>query len=165
MPNGSDTRRSSTAPYRGSIAASIRWRQSSKSTAQRCPSRTIVTTVPSAEGIWSLRSRIGAGALSDIGRIDLASERAIVAPYLGAATTSPRPPSTRCRLVYFGGMTAESSFSKLDACDLCRAARITPWYHEDDICWIAECEICAVPMVVWRSHGVEPPSDQLAHMH
>ena len=50
-------------------------------------------------------------------------------------------------------------------CDLCEAARITPWFHEDDICWIAECEICAVPMVVWRSHGVEPPTDQLAHMH
>jgi len=30
-------------------------------------------------------------------------------------------------------------------CDLCEAARITPWYHEDDICWIAECEICAGP--------------------
>jgi hypothetical protein len=50
-------------------------------------------------------------------------------------------------------------------CDLCEAARITPWFHEDDVCWIAECEICAVPMVVWRSHGVTPPSDQLAHMH
>jgi hypothetical protein len=24
-------------------------------------------------------------------------------------------------------------------CDLCEAARITPWFHEDDICWIAEC--------------------------
>jgi hypothetical protein len=51
-----------------------------------------------------------------------------------------------------------------DGCDLCEAARITPWYHEDDICWIAECEICAVPMVVWRHHGVEPPSDHLEHM-
>ena len=29
-------------------------------------------------------------------------------------------------------------------CDLCEAARITPWFHEDDLCWIAECEICAV---------------------
>ena len=34
------------------------------------------------------------------------------------------------------------------SCELCRAARITPWYHEDEICWVAECEICAVPMVV-----------------
>ena len=52
-----------------------------------------------------------------------------------------------------------------DDCDLCEAARITPWYHEDDICWIAECEICAVPMVVWRGHGTEPPEVELAHMH
>lgn len=50
-------------------------------------------------------------------------------------------------------------------CDLCEAARITPWFHEDDVCWIAECELCATPMVVWRHHGTEPPEDDLAHMH
>jgi hypothetical protein len=52
----------------------------------------------------------------------------------------------------------------VDGCDLCTAARITPWYHEDEICWIAECEICAVPMVVWRQHGTEPPAAELTHM-
>lgn len=50
-------------------------------------------------------------------------------------------------------------------CDLCEAARITPWFHEDEVCWIAECELCSTPMVVWRSHGIDPPPDQLAHMH
>jgi hypothetical protein len=50
-------------------------------------------------------------------------------------------------------------------CDLCEAARITPWFHKDDVCWIAECELCATPMVVWRSHGTDPPADQLVHMH
>ena len=49
-------------------------------------------------------------------------------------------------------------------CMLCRAEHITPWYHEDDICWIAECDICAVPMVVWRSHGVTPPAAEREHM-
>jgi len=49
-------------------------------------------------------------------------------------------------------------------CMLCRAERITPWYHEDERCWIAQCEICEVPMVVWRSHGVEPPAADLDHM-
>ncbi len=49
-------------------------------------------------------------------------------------------------------------------CLLCRAERITPWFHEDDTCWVAECEICATPMVVWRSHGVTPPADERAHM-
>ena len=48
-----------------------------------------------------------------------------------------------------------------DACLLCAAERITPWYHEDDVCWIAECEICATPMVVWRWHGIEPSPDDL----
>src|ERR1700691_747488 len=49
-------------------------------------------------------------------------------------------------------------------CDLCEAARMTAWYVEDDVCWIADCEICDVPMVVWRSHGTEPPASDLDHM-
>ena len=55
-------------------------------------------------------------------------------------------------------------FTKSDHCDLCRAAKITPWYHEDEICWIAECDICDVPMVVWRFHGTEPPEAHMRHM-
>ena len=47
---------------------------------------------------------------------------------------------------------------------LCAAERITPWYHEDEVCWIADCEICATPMVVWRWHGVDPPAAELEHM-
>jgi len=50
-------------------------------------------------------------------------------------------------------------------CELCEAARITPWYYEDDLCWVAECEICAVPMVVWRQHGTSPSPEELAVMH
>ncbi|HUW03641.1 MAG TPA: hypothetical protein VMW08_14880 [Acidimicrobiales bacterium] len=49
-------------------------------------------------------------------------------------------------------------------CELCEAAPITPWFHEDDICWIAECEACFVPMVVWREHGASPDEETLAHM-
>jgi hypothetical protein len=44
-----------------------------------------------------------------------------------------------------------------EACELCDAARMTQWYHEDELCWIAECESCSVPMVVWRSHDPSPP--------
>lgn len=44
-------------------------------------------------------------------------------------------------------------------CDLCQAAVITTRYYEDDICWIADCEICLVPMVVWRTHDPSPPDD------
>ena len=36
--------------------------------------------------------------------------------------------------------------------------------YEDERCWIAECEICAVPMVVWREHGDSPPEADVSHM-
>jgi hypothetical protein len=32
------------------------------------------------------------------------------------------------------------------------------------VCWVADCEICATPMVVWRSHGVDPSTADLEHM-
>ena len=59
---------------------------------------------------------------------------------------------------------AEETFTRDPACDLCKAKKMTPWFHEDDVCWIAECDICAVPMVVWRFHGTTPPDEHLAHM-
>ena len=47
-------------------------------------------------------------------------------------------------------------------CDLREAARITPWFHEDDVCWVAACE------ALRRSHGgvevstaAEPPDTQV----
>ena len=55
-------------------------------------------------------------------------------------------------------------FTKVKDCDLCKALKMTPWFFEDDICWIAECEICATPMVVWRFHGTAPPEAHVAHM-
>jgi len=56
------------------------------------------------------------------------------------------------------------TFTKDPTCDLCKAKKITKWFHEDDVCWIAECEICDTPMVVWRFHGTQPPDEHLAHM-
>ena len=32
------------------------------------------------------------------------------------------------------------------------------------MCWVADCEICAVPMVVWRQHGASPTPEARAHM-
>ncbi len=52
----------------------------------------------------------------------------------------------------------------MSSCPLCEAARITPWHYEDEICWIADCEVCNVPMVVWRHHGNTPPEADVAHM-
>jgi hypothetical protein len=41
-------------------------------------------------------------------------------------------------------------------CELCEAARFTHWYAETDDGWIADCEVCSVPMAVWWHHGTEP---------
>ena len=49
-------------------------------------------------------------------------------------------------------------------CELCEAKRITPWLHEDDLCFVAECESCGVPMVVLREHRVEVSEEELGHM-
>lgn len=50
-------------------------------------------------------------------------------------------------------------------CELCEAARLTEWYHEDDQCWVAECESCFVPMVVWKQHDPAPPEDVRVRLH
>ncbi|HEX2425408.1 MAG TPA: hypothetical protein VHM47_05950 [Actinomycetota bacterium] len=47
-----------------------------------------------------------------------------------------------------------------DACLLCRAEHISPWHFEDDECWVADCLVCATPMVVWRTHGLPNPEDE-----
>ena len=44
--------------------------------------------------------------------------------------------------------------SAVEGCLLCAAERITPWHHEDADCWIADCIVCATPMVVWKEHGL-----------
>ena len=49
-------------------------------------------------------------------------------------------------------------------CELCEAARLTKWYSEDDICWVADCEVCDTPMVVWKQHGINPTEQEVDHM-
>ena len=43
-------------------------------------------------------------------------------------------------------------------CLLCQAERMTAWHYEDDECWVADCVVCATPMIVWRPHGL-PEAD------
>ena len=52
----------------------------------------------------------------------------------------------------------------VDGCDLCEAARFTHWYSEDDVCWVADCEVCSTPMVVWNRHGTAPDAAAVGHM-
>ena len=54
-------------------------------------------------------------------------------------------------------MTAATTAKTNAECLLCSAERITPWHHEDDDCWIADCMVCATPMIVWRTHGLPDP--------
>src|SRR3954465_15174092 len=49
-------------------------------------------------------------------------------------------------------------------CLLCKAEHITPWYLDDDMCWIAECTICTLPMVVWREHDPNPSPEVKAEL-
>ena len=55
-------------------------------------------------------------------------------------------------------MTASSSGP--DGCLLCRAERITPWHFEDEECWIADCMVCATPMIVLRAHRLLDPAGE-----
>ena len=48
----------------------------------------------------------------------------------------------------------------LQDCLLCSAERVTAWHFEDDDCWIADCMVCATPMIVWRSHGLPEPDQE-----
>jgi hypothetical protein len=49
-------------------------------------------------------------------------------------------------------------------CELCAADRFTHWYYEDEHCWVADCEACSVPMVVWNGHGTEPGDEVVEHL-
>jgi hypothetical protein len=52
-----------------------------------------------------------------------------------------------------------------ERCELCEAAAITPWYLDDELCWIADCEACDVPMVVWKVHDPAPDDETKAELH
>jgi len=49
--------------------------------------------------------------------------------------------------------------SPSDGCELCEAAPVTTRYFDDEECWIADCLICRVPMVVWREHDRSPSAE------
>ncbi len=50
-------------------------------------------------------------------------------------------------------------------CELCEAAPLTERFHDDELCWIAECESCSVPMVVWKRHDPTPPVEVRSLLH
>lgn len=55
-----------------------------------------------------------------------------------------------------GDIAHERPYPPVDPdCELCRADRWTHWYAVTDDGWVADCEVCSVPMVVWWGHGPE----------
>ncbi len=50
-----------------------------------------------------------------------------------------------------------------DSCILCRKEKLTHWFYDDHICWIAECKTCGRPMIVLDHHG-EPTAEELEHI-
>ena len=54
---------------------------------------------------------------------------------------------------------------RVDDCELCEATPFTEWFHSDELCWIAECDSCCVPMVVWRTHDPTPPPEIRTLLH
>src|SRR5918996_5161288 len=83
------------------------------------------------------------------------------APSTGSTSrTSSRSKRTSAGSTITASMKAtgpSSGRASMDDCLLCAADRVTPWLHEDDECWIAECLVCRTPMIVWRSHGLPDP--------
>jgi hypothetical protein len=49
-------------------------------------------------------------------------------------------------------------------CPLCVAEQRTAWLYADDVCWVALCSTCGVPMVVLRRHTTEPTPAEKRHM-
>ena len=52
-----------------------------------------------------------------------------------------------------------------ESCELCEATPFTEWFHSDELCWIAECDSCGVPMVVWRQHDPTPSPEVRQTLH
>lgn len=67
-------------------------------------------------------------------------------------------PGSAAELV--AAMRSAMNSKKDPHCLLCKAEKVTHWFYDDDECWIAECDQCDTPMVVWHSHGM--PSDEVA---
>jgi hypothetical protein len=54
--------------------------------------------------------------------------------------------------------------STKEPCELCDARELTRRYHEDRVCWVADCKTCGVPMVVYKVHGEKPSGSSRRHM-
>ena len=52
-----------------------------------------------------------------------------------------------------------------EGCPLCKAERLTRWYHEDGVCWVADCSSHPdKKIIVLRHHSKNPTPLEEKHM-
>jgi len=59
--------------------------------------------------------------------------------------------------------TCINSSTRKSSCPLCRGKKLSEWFWNDEVCWVAECTHCHQPMIVLNHHG-EPTEKELQHM-
>lgn len=50
------------------------------------------------------------------------------------------------------------------SCPLCERGKVSHWYLEDDICWVADCITFGLPMIVLKRHTMDPTDQELNHL-
>lgn len=50
-------------------------------------------------------------------------------------------------------------------CELCEAKKVTPWYYEDGVVWVADCKSHPnKKIMVLKRHTEEPTTEERMHM-
>jgi len=42
-------------------------------------------------------------------------------------------------------------------CELCGREKLTKWYYDCDLFWIADCKGCNIPMLIYHRHTMNVP--------
>jgi hypothetical protein len=66
------------------------------------------------------------------------------------------------RAIAISCLVTKSATTK--TCELCTAEDRSLRLHDDDVCWVALCETCDVPMVVWKAHGTDSSERERMYM-
>lgn len=49
-------------------------------------------------------------------------------------------------------------------CPLCERKKLSHWYYEDDLIWVANCTFHKVPMIILKRHSLEPNEEEWARI-
>ena len=111
------------------------------------------------DGVYlGVPAKLGRAGVAEVVELPLTDERAGRAPR--GRRGRPFQAGRRGQAHWLTRPTGERS----PGCALCAARPLTPWFHQDERCWVADCLICRTPMVVWRRHGPDPSPEEREHM-